>query len=452
MNETSPVEQKPETRYARSGAVAIAYQVVGEGPFDIVVVPGFVSHVELAWDVPGHGELRRRLSSFARLIVFDKRGTGMSDRAVATASFEERIDDIRAVMDAAGSSRAALVGISEGAPMSILFAATYPTRVAALVLVASFARMLWAPDYPWGISEEEYAAGASEETRRLYGSREEAIEYISTAVGERAEVLADYFRSSASPGAVDAINHMNREIDVRQALPAIVAPTLLFHGEHDHLPIGGARFVAEQIPGARLIELAGAHHLPIGEPLALVGDETEAFLERVWDAGGWGEQEPDRVLATVLFSDIVGSSERAVELGDRAWRELLQNHHAAIRRELARFRGSEIDTAGDSFFASFDGPARAVRCGLAIVAAVRELGLDVRIGVHSGECEIVDGKVAGIAVHIGARVSAQAGPAEVLVSGTVKDLVVGSGIEFEDRGTATLKGIPGDWRLWAVAS
>jgi pimeloyl-ACP methyl ester carboxylesterase len=443
-------QQRPETRYARSGDVAIAFQV-GQGPFDVVVVPGFVSHVELGWGVPGHGELRRRLASFARLIIFDKRGTGMSDRAVDTASFEERIDDIRAVMDAAGSSRAALVGISEGAPMSILFAATYPARVAALVLVAPFARMLWAPDYPWGMSEEDYAAGASEEARRLYGSREEAVEYISGAVGERAEVLADYFRASASPGAVDAINRMNREIDVRKALPAIGVPTLLFRGEHDHLPLEGARFLAEQIPGARLMELAGAHHLPIGEPLERTCDEIEAFLTRVWDGGGWEEPEPDRVLATVLFSDIVSSSERAVELGDRAWRELLQHHHAAIRRELARFRGSEIDTAGDSFFASFDGPARAVRCGLAIVAAVQELGLDVRVGVHSGECEVVDGKVAGIAVHIGARVSARAGPGEVLVSGTVKDLVVGSGIEFEDRGTTELKGIPGEWRLWAVA-
>jgi class 3 adenylate cyclase len=432
--------------------VAIAYQVFGEGPFDVVVVPGFVSHVELGWDVPGHGELRRRLSSFARLIVFDKRGTGMSDRAIAPASFEERIDDIRAVMDAAESSRAALLGISEGAPMSILFAASHPTRVAALVLVASFARMLWAPDYPWGMAEEQYAVEANEESRRLYGSREEAVAYISAAVGESAEALADYFRVSASPGAVDAINRMNREIDVRQALPAVVAPTLLLHGEHDHLPIGGARFIADQIPGARLIELAGAHHLPVGEPLALACDETEAFLERVWDAGGWAEQEPDRVLATVLFSDIVGSSDRAVELGDRAWGELLEHHHAAIRRELARFRGSEIDTAGDSFFASFDGPARAVRCGLAIIEAVRELGLDLRVGVHSGECELVDGKVAGIAVHIGARVSAQAGAGEVLASSTVKDLVVGSGIEFEDRGTAELKGIPGSWSLWAVRS
>jgi pimeloyl-ACP methyl ester carboxylesterase len=446
------VEPRPETRYARSGEVAIAYQVVGEGAFDIVIVPGFVSHVELGWGVPGHGELRRRLASFARLIVFDKRGTGMSDRAVAAPSFEERIDDIRAVMDAAGSTRAALVGISEGAPMSLLFAATYPSRVAALVLVAPFARMLWAPDYPWGISEDAYAAGAIEETRRLYGPRADAIEYISTAVGETAEVLVDYFRSSASPGAVDEINLMNREIDVRQALPAVAAPTLLIRGEHDHLPIEGARFIAERIPGTRLITLDGAHHLPVGEPLARACDETEAFLEGVWDDGGWEEQEPERVLATVLFSDIVGSSERAVELGDRSWRELLEGHHATIRRELARFRGTEIDTAGDSFFASFDGPARAVRCGLAIVAAIRALGLDVRVGVHSGECEIVDGKVAGIAVHIGARVSAQAGPGEVLVSGTVKDLVVGSGLEFEDRGTTALKGIPGDWRLWAVAT
>jgi pimeloyl-ACP methyl ester carboxylesterase len=446
------VEERPETRYARSGDVAIAYQVVGEGAFDIVVVPGFVSHVELGWDVPGHGELRRRLAAFARLIVFDKRGTGLSDRAVASASFEQRIDDIRAVMDAAGSTRAALVGISEGAPMSLLFAATYPSRVAALVLVAPFARMLWAPDYPWGISEDAYAAGASEETRRLYGSREEAIKYISTAVGESAEALADYFRSSASPGAVDAINHMNREIDVRQALPAVAAPTLLIRGEHDHLPIEGARFIAERIPGARLITLEGAHHLPVGEPLARACNETETFLEGVWEGGGWKEREPDRVLATVLFSDIVGSSERAVELGDRSWRQLLQDHHATIRRELARFRGTEIDTAGDSFFASFDGPARAVRCGLAIVEAVRELGLELRVGVHSGECELIDGKVGGIAVHIGARVSSQATAGQVLVSGTVKDLVVGSGIDFEDRGTADLKGIPGEWRLWVVRS
>jgi pimeloyl-ACP methyl ester carboxylesterase/class 3 adenylate cyclase len=443
--------QTPETRYAGSGDVAIAYQAVGEGR-DVVFVPGWVSHVELGWEVPFHGELRRRLSSFARFIVFDKRGTGLSDPVAGVPALETRMDDVRAVMDAAGSSRAAIVALEEGVPMSLLFAATYPERTAALVLIGGYARAMWAPDYPWGWTEERYRRD-HEADLRVFGPRNEAVRSFTELYGEGPASLVDYYRQSGRPAMVKALSRMNAEIDVRAVLPTIRVPTLLLHGEHDYIPVDGARYMADRIPDARLVELPGVKHLPVAEGFERFAGELERFLLEVEARGGWSEPEAESetVLATVLFTDLVGSTAKAAELGDRGWRELLEQHHARIRTQLARFRGTEIDTAGDGFFARFDGPARAIRCAEAITKSLEEIDLDVRAGLHTGECELVDDKVAGIAVAIGARVAARARPNEVLVSQTVKDLVAGSGIEFADRGAAELKGVPGEWRLYAVA-
>jgi pimeloyl-ACP methyl ester carboxylesterase len=443
---------QPETRYARSGDVWIAYQVVGEGRFDLVFVSPYLTHVELQWTLPGFAETLESLASFARLIRFDKRGVGMSDRVSGAPTLEARMDDVRAVMDAAGSKRAALFGVSEGAPMSLLFAATYPERTAALVLRSAVPRTMWAPDYPWGRTEDEYRQ-ALERDLRLFGTREQATEVVRTLGrfdDNETRALVDYFRWSGSPGSVEALARMNREIDVRHVLPAIRVPTLVMHGRDDEVvPVEVGRYVADRIPGARLIELPDTGHLALRGSGA-IENEIERFLTEVWEGGGWEETEPDRVLSTVLFTDIVGSTERAAELGDRAWRELLERHHGVVRRHLVRFRGREVDTAGDGFCASFDGPARAIRCACAIVEGMREIELDVRAGLHTGECELVDGKVAGIAVHTGARVASHARPGEVLVSSTVKDLVAGSGIRFDDRGARELKGVPGEWRLFAA--
>jgi pimeloyl-ACP methyl ester carboxylesterase len=444
---------RPETMYARSGEVSIAYQVVGDGPFDLVYVPGFISHVELRWNVPSFARYISELAEFSRLILFDKRGTGMSDRVSGAPTLEARMDDLRAVMDAVGSQRAAIFGVVEGAPMALLFAATYPERVAALALRSAFPRAMWAPDYPWGLSEDqgrESVRGAL----RLYGRRAEA-EASARALAEWDDAdipaIVDYLRWSGSPGAVEELAAMNREIDVRHVLPAIRVPTLVIHGVEDRaVPLEAARWMAEQIPGARLVEVAGAGHLHFGRGTDAVNREVRAFFEDVWGSGRWDTVDSDRVLATVLFTDIVDSSAHVTELGDRAWRELLEQHHGLVRRELQRFRGTEVDTAGDGFFASFDGPARGIQCASAIVDAVSELGIEVRAGLHTGECEVVDGKVAGIAVHTGARVAAEAASGEVLVSSTVKDLVAGSGITFADRGLHELKGVPGAWQLFAV--
>ena len=443
----------PETCYARSGDVHIAYQVTGDGPFDLVYVPPFVSHVELQWQVPSTAAFIGRLSSVARLIRFDKRGTGMSDPVEGVPTLETRMDDVRAVMDAAGSERAALLGASEGGPMSALFAATYPDRCWALVLFNTFASERSAPDYPWGSSEEEFRAGLEE--LRGWGtpaySRELAEAFAPTSSEDDKAALADVIRRSASPGAAVALTKMNREIDVRGVLGAIRVPTLVLNRTGDEqFIVGGSRYLAEHIPNARHVELEGNEHAIAAGNTAVVLDEIEGFLRSSWEQRRVDESEPERVLATVLFTDIVGSTAKAAELGDRGWRELLTRHHGVIRRELARFRGRELDTAGDGFFASFDGPARAIRCASAIVASVRELGIDIRAGLHTGECEVIDGKVGGIAVHIGARVASEAGAGEVLVSSTVKDLVAGAGIEFADRGAAALKGVPGEWRLFAV--
>jgi class 3 adenylate cyclase len=443
-----------ETRYARSGDVNIAYQVTGEGPYDQVFIPGYVTHLELAWKLPAFGSTLADTFGSCRLIKFDKRGTGMSDPVSGAPTLETRMDDVRAVMDAVGSRRAALFGLSEGAAMAVLFAATYPQRTAALVLRSAWARTLWAPDYPWGLTEDAHERRVAEQLR-IYGPRMEALEatnQLGEFTAEEADAFLDYLRYGASPGMLEALMRMNRELDIRDVLPLVRVPTLVLHGAEDRfVPVEAGRFLADRIPGARFVVQEGIGHLALSGA-DRVGEATDTFLRELWESGGWDEVEADRVLATVLFTDIGDSTAKAAELGDRRWRELLALHQRIVRRELARHRGREVDAAGDGFFATFDGPARAIRCACAIVDAMAELELEIRAGLHTGECEVVDGRVVGIAVHTGARVASHAEPGEVVVSSTVRDLVAGSGIEFSDRGAHELKGVPGAWRLYAVDS
>jgi len=447
---------RPETHYARSGDVSIAYQVVGDGPFDLVFAPGFVSNVEYGWEEPTLERFYQRLGSFCRLIIFDKRGTGLSDRVSGVPDLETRMDDVRAILDAVGSERAAVLGYSEGAAMAALFAATYPDRTAALVFYGTFLTWDWQPERRKTYREPSREKQLAEVERR-WGTPDYCDELLRDDAPSKADDedfrrwYATRLRLGASPAAAVTLTKMAMETDARPLLPSIHVPTLIVHRIGDrNCDVRAARFAAEQIPDAVYVELQGEDHLPwVGDSEAIAG-EIERFLTGIWSGGGWEEPEPERVLSTVLFTDIVGSSERAVSLGDRAWRELLELHHGIVRRQLARFRGREMDAVGDGFFASFDGPARAIRCAHAIVGAVDEVGLEVRTGLHTGECELVDGKVAGIAVHTGARVASRARPGEVLVSSTVKDLVAGSGISFRERGVHELKGIPGEWRLYAV--
>ena len=442
---------QPTTRYARSGTVNIAYQVVGDGPRDLVQVAGWVSHIEAGWDEPRQARFRQRLASFSRLILFDKRGTGMSDRVADQdlPTLEQRMDDVRAVMDAAGSERAVILGQSEGGSMAMLFAATYPERTIALITLGAFAKRVWDPEYPWAPTPEQRQEGFDWIEQHWGGDVDPGTLAPSMASDEafRRE-LSRYLRLSASPGAALALSRMNTQIDVRHVLPTIRVPTLVLHRTGDlDANVAEGRYIAERIPGAKFVELPGNDHLPwVGNQEDIL-DEVEAFITGVRPA-----PEPDRMLATVLFTDIVGSTERAAALGDRAWRDVLQLHHASVRRELERFRGQEITTTGDGFLATFDGPARAVRCAVAIRDRLRESGLEVRAGVHTGECERMGDNIGGVAVHIGSRVAGLAGAGEVLASSTVKDLVSGSGIVFEDRGAHALKGIPGEWRLFRVAS
>lgn len=438
----------------RNGDVHIAYQVLGDGPFDLVFVPGYVNHLELAWTLPTFASSLVQQASYCRMIRFDKRGTGMSDPVSGAPTLETRMDDVRAVMDAVGSTRAAFYGLSEGAAMALLFAATYPERTAALVIRSCSPRTMWAPDFPWGRTEEEYRREL-DRALRIYGTREEALE-VARDFGPRedeetVESYLDYLRYGASPGMVEALYRMNKEIDVRHVLPAVRVPTLVMHGTEDKVvPIEAARYTAERIPSARLLEIPQAGHLALDEAAVRIVRETEHFLMSLWNSGAWEDAEPERLLATVLFTGIVDSTTKAIDLGDRGWRDLLEQHHAMVRRELLRFRGREVDTAGDGFLAAFDGPARAIRCARAIVDSARALDLDLRAGLHTGECELVDGKPTGIALHTGSRVASHARAGEVLVSSTVKDLVAGSGIRFDDRGGYELKGIPGEWHLFAV--
>jgi class 3 adenylate cyclase/pimeloyl-ACP methyl ester carboxylesterase len=443
----------PETRYARSGRVSIAYQVLGDGPRDIVFVPGLISNIESAWQQPAVANWLRSLGGFSRLIWFDKRGTGVSDRVSDVPTLETRMDDVRAVMDEVGSEQAVLLGVSEGGPMSILFAATYPERVSALILWGSDVKGVRTDDYPWAPSFEE-AIRAVEDAGARWGTSDYCDEVLRAAVPSVAgdedfrRWWASYMRLGASPASAASLRRMNMEIDVRHVLPAIRVPTLVLHRTDDRLvDVRNSRYIAERIPGARGVELAGLDHFAwIGDTERVLA-EIKAFLADVTEGAA-----VDRRLATVLFTDIVGSTQKAAELGDSRWKSLLTDHHERVRAELTRFRGEELDTAGDGFFASFDGPARAIRCASAIAASVRELGIEVRAGLHTGECEVVDGKIGGIAVHIGARVAGKAAPGEVLVSSTVKDLVAGSGIAFRDRGAVELEGIAGEWRLYAVES
>jgi class 3 adenylate cyclase len=440
----------PQTRYARSGEVNIAYQVVGDpnAALDLVFVPGWVSNVEFMWEEPRIAHYLRRLASFSRLIVFDKRGTGLSDRAVEMPTLEQRMEDVRAVMDAAGSERAAVYGVSEGGPMCALFAATYPDRTVALVMYGTYAKRLRSPEYPW--------APTPEQRQRFFDAIESGwggvvdLETVAPSAAHDPDFQrgwATYLRMSASPGAALALAKLNMQIDIRHVLPTIRVPTLVLHrvGDRD-MHVEEGRYIAAHIPGAAYVELPGEDHLWWAGDIDGVLDEVEEFLTGVPRGA-----EPDRVLATILFTDIVGSTERAAELGDRRWRDLLADYHALARRELQRFRGREVDTAGDGFLATFDGPARAIRCAAAISAVAGRLGLQIRAGLHTGEVEMMGESVRGIAVHIGARVASVAGPREILVSSTVKDLVAGSGITFEDRGTHALKGVPDEWRLYAVA-
>ena len=434
----------PETRYAKSGGIDIAYQVVGEGAANLVFVPGFVTNLDLTWENQNPiAEFCRRLAKFSRLILFDKRGTGLSDRMAGIANLEERMDDVRAVMNAAGAERAALFGMSEGGPMSLLFAATYPERVQALVLYGSYARHPTLT--PERLEEDidlinrEWGTGAF--TIKNFAPNLVADESIRDFFGRRE-------RLTASPSAAAAILRMNSEIDARHVLSAIRTPTLILHRVGDtRITLDAGQYLAANIPGATLIELPGINHSPFSDPgmVDLMAGEIEEFL-----TGSRHEADSDRVLATVLFTDIVDSTKQAAALGDRQWRALLDRHDGIVRQQLSRFRGREVKNLGDGFLATFDGPARAVRCAATIADTIKPLGVAVRVGLHTGEIEPKGDDIGGIAVNIAARIAAAAGPSEILVSSTVRDLVAGSGLRFEDRGLHELKGLPDQLRLYSA--
>jgi pimeloyl-ACP methyl ester carboxylesterase len=438
--------------YAQSGDINIAYRVFGEGPADIVVVPGFISHMEIVGEYPPMRRMMERLGRIARVIVFDKRGTGMSDPVANVPALEQRMDDVRAVMDAAGSERAVLLGISEGAPMCAMFAATYPARIISLILYGGMARSTWAPDYPWAPPQEAARQAMAEFTRPAWGSGDNAEVFAPTAAADPAvrEWWGRLERNGASPSMMQKIFEMFLETDVRETLPSVHAPTLVLHRKGDRVVnVGAGRWLAEHIDGARFVELQGSDHAPwAGNTDALLG-EIEEFVTGVRAVSS---EDVDRVLRTVMFIDLVASTERASSLGDRGWRDLLESYYAVVRRELAHFKGKEIKTIGDGFLAIFEGPARAIHSAQAIISGITSLGLELRAGLHAGECELMDDDVGGIAVHIASRIISNALPGEVLVSSTVKDLVVGSGIRFADRGVHGLKGVPGEWQLYAARS
>ncbi len=443
---------QPETRYARNGDISIAYQVIGDGPIDLVLFGTFVSHVELIWENPDAADFLQRLASFSRLIIFDKRGVGMSDpmTLMAPPTLEERLGDVKAVMDAAGAEQAALFGSSEGAQLAALFATTYPERTRAIIMLSSFARIRRSDDYPIGIPSEVL----EQTTEFLTGHWGEPgnLELVLPSVCDdehKVRWWSQFFRRSSSPGAAVAQIRMNADVDVTDLLPLVQAPTLVLHAEDDQwIRADAGRFLAERIGGARYVELSGGDHLPYAALGPRVAEETQAFL-----TGTRPAIHTQRVLATVLFSDIVGSTERAVVVGDQRWRAVLEAHNRDVRRQIERFQGWGVRSTGDGFIALFDGPAKAIQCAGAMREAARAHGLEIRIGIHTGEIEKrADDEVAGIGVHIGARVAANAGPGEILVSGVVPSLVVGSGLDFVDRGVHELKGIPGIWQLYSVAS
>jgi class 3 adenylate cyclase len=432
----------PKTQYAKSGDVRIAYQVVGEGPFDLVFVPGFISNLDVAWEEPYRARVWNRLAAFARLIMFDKRGTGLSDRAVGVPTLEERMDDVRAVMDAVGSQQAALFGISEGGAMSVLFAATYPERTRALVLYGTYGHFR-----SWVLPPERIEA-ALDRMEKNWGTGESLHLFAPSVASDETFKLswARFERLGASPSAVVALMRMNSEIDIRPILPSIRVPTFIIHRQGDvRVNVEAGRFMARQIPNAKYLELPGSDHtLWTGETERIL-DEVEEFL-----TGSRSAIESDRVLATVLFTDIVNSTKRAETIGDRAWHDVLDRHNALVRREISRHRGHEVRTMGDGFLATFDGPARSIRCALAINEGVEALGLQVRAGLHTGEVEMADDDLSGIAVHIASRVATMAKPGQVLVSNTVRDLVAGSNIRFHDEGSHSLKGLTESVRLFAA--
>jgi class 3 adenylate cyclase len=440
----------PETRYARSGEIGIAYQVVGEGEVDVVVAFQFVSHLDLLWENPAQSRFIRRLGSFARVILFDRRGVGLSDPAGGAPTLEERMDDVRAVMDAAGSERAALIGMSEGATMCMLFAATYPERVSALVLWGAMARSTAAPDYPWAPEKQAVEEAQDELVGPMWGQGA-TLDIFAPSMADNPkarEFQARLERQAASPMRVQQLFEMFLDTDVREALPLIQAPTLVLHRRHDHaVNYRAARWLAEQIEGSRYVEFEGEDHMPwVGDSDAVLA-AIEEFL-----TGVRPRPAPQRALATVLFTDIVDSTRLATEMGDRRWRELLGEHQRLVRERLAQFEGREIKTTGDGFLATFEGPTRAAECARAIADEMPALGIEVRAGLHTGEVELIGEDVGGIAVHVAARIAALAGPREVLASRTVRDLAAGSGIEFDPAGRHALKGVADEWDVYSVAA
>jgi class 3 adenylate cyclase/pimeloyl-ACP methyl ester carboxylesterase len=439
----------PETKYAMSGDVSIAYQVVGNGPMDLIYVMGWVSNVEMFWDDPSMSHFLTHLASFSRLILFDKRGTGLSDKVSQLPTLEQRMDDVRAVMDTVGSQKAALFGVSEGGPMCALFAATYPERTTALIMYGAYAKRIWSPDYPWAPTPEQREK-FYEVLRKGWGGVTD-LDMLAPSMMNDARFKqwwATYLRRSASPADALALAQMNTQVDIRNILHSIHTPTLILHrtGDMDS-DVRGSRYMSEQIAGAKFVELHGNDHIPwVGDSQKIL-NEIELFLTGELHVHG-GE----RILATILFTDIVGSTQLAASLGDERWHHLLTQHHAIVRKELTKYRGHEIETTGDGFLATFDGPARAIRCGCAIRDALKQSGIAIRAGIHTGECELIDDKnIGGIAVHLCSRVMSKAADGEVWITQTVKDLVAGSGIKFETRGKYALKGITGEWELFEVA-
>jgi class 3 adenylate cyclase len=442
----------PETHYTRSGDLNIAYQVLGDGPIDLIFVPGMITHLEFMHELPGYTDFLRRLAAFARVVTFDKSGQGLSDRYLGMPSFEQRVDDVRSVMNAVGSARAVLLGCSEGGPISIMFAASFPERVSHLVLFGSFARFSSAPDYACRPSADEIVSRVDSLWAAGWGTGVTVRHFLPSHADdpEVARQYAKLERLAFSPGALKMAARYNIEIDVRTILPAIRVPTLVLHRQADVMSIANGEFLASHIPGARFVAYADCsdHLIFPGDRLRLCGD-IEEFVTGHRAASA---RDSDRVLATVLFADIVDSTRRAAEMGDQAWRRMLDEHDQAAQRVVVQHRGNLVKTTGDGILATFDGPGRAIRCALAFEAATRRLGLPVRAGLHTGEIELRNGDIGGIAVHAAARVMAEAGPDEVLVSRVVTDLVAGAGLRFSDRGAHELKGLPGRWDLFAASA
>lgn len=437
----------PHTQYAKCGRLSIAYQVMGSGPIDLVYAQGWVSHLEYAWENPDYARFLRRLAGFSRLIRFDQRGMGLSDRDVGPSTLEERVEDIRAVMDAAGSERAALLGVSAGGYMSMMFAATHPERTAGLILCSCFAKESWAPDYPWGRTPE-YRDAWIAALEKNWGGRFALDEAAPSMANDEAARLwyGAFCRHAASPGAARAISDLHFEVDVRSVLPSISVPALILHRRGNRwYSIPEAEYLADHIPGAKLVLLDGEDHIPWwGDQEPLMG-EIQEFL-----TGARTSPPTERALLTVLVTDIVGSTEKAAAMGDLRWKDLLHVHDAIVRREVKSYGGQEINTTGDGFVLAFTGPTRAIQCATAISQELARLGLITRAGLHTGECERRDDDISGLAVHIAARISSNAAPSTILVSSTVKDLVVGSGIRFTEQGVYSLKGVPGEWPVFAV--